>query len=95
MQGHSSALKLFWQSWIREYLPTITTRKKWNTPSHNFFAGGLLIIVHKKILQSNWLLERITEIHSKNNVIRIVKLKTKLCTYTIDQQQTYVCSKNH
>ena len=52
-------------------------------------------MVHKKILQSNWLLERISEIHSKDNVIRIVKLKTKLDTYTIDQQQTYVCSKNH
>ena len=37
----------------------------------------------KNIPRSNWLLARITEIYrSKDNVVRVVKLKTKFGTYT-------------
>ena len=33
--------------------------------------------------RSKWLLARVTEIHqSKDNVVRVVKLKTKFGTYT-------------
>ena len=77
------ALESFWQRWIREYLPIITTRKKWNIPTRNFVVGDLVLIADKNIPRSNWLLARITEIHrSKDNVIRVVKLKTKFGTYT-------------
>ena len=76
------ALTSFWERWIREYLPIITTRKKWNIPTRNFIAGDLVLIADKNIPRSNWLLARITEIHrSKDNVIRVVKLKTKSETY--------------
>ena len=84
-------LESFWQRWIREYLPIITTRKKWNIPTRNFLVGDLVLIADKNIPRSNWLLARITEIHrSKDNVIRVVKLKAKFGTYK-DQQRTYVC----
>ena len=77
------ALESFWQRWIREYLPIITTRKKWNIPTRNFVVGDLVLIADKNIPRSNWLLARITEIHrSKDNVVRVVKLKTKFGTYT-------------
>ena len=85
------ALESFWQRWIREYLPIISTRKKWNIPTRNFVVGDLVLIADKNIPRSNWLLARITEIHrSKDNVIRFAKLKAKFGTY-IDQQRTYVC----
>ena len=58
-------------------------RKKWNIPTRNFVVGYLVLIADKNIPRSNWLLARITEIHrSKDNVIRVVKLKTKFGTYT-------------
>ena len=57
------ALESFWQRWIREYLPIITTRKKWNIPTRNFVVGDLVLIADKNIPRSNWLLARITEIH--------------------------------
>ena len=77
------ALESLWQRWIREYLPIITTRKKWNIHTRNFVAGDLGLIDDKKIPQSNWLLARITEIHqSKDNVISVVKLKRKFGIYT-------------
>ena len=76
------ALQSFWQRWIREF-SIITTRKKWNIPTRNFAVGDLVLIADKKIPQSNCLLARITEIHrSKDNVVRVIKLKTKFGTYT-------------
>ena len=49
----------------------------------NLVVGDLVLIADKNIPQSNWLLGRITEIHpSKDNMIRLVKLKTKFETYT-------------
>ena len=58
-------------------------RKKWNIPTRNFVVGYLVLIADKNIPRSNWLLARITEIHRSNdNVIRVVKLKTKFGTYT-------------
>ena len=73
------ALMSFWQIWIREYLPIITTHKKWNIPTRNFVIGDLVLIADKNIPRSNWLLARITEMHrSKDNVTRVVKLKNKI-----------------
>ena len=77
------ALESFWQRWIREYLPIITTRKKWNIPTRNFVVGDLVLMADKNIPRSNWLLARIKDIYrSKDNVVRVVKLKTKFGTYT-------------
>ena len=77
------AMESFWQRCIREYLPIITTRKRLNIHTCNFVDGDLVLIADKKIPRSNRLLARITEIHrSKDNVIRVVKLKTKFGTYT-------------
>ena len=78
-----AALMLFWQRWMRENLPIIMTRKKWNIPTRNFVVRDLVLIAFKNIPRSNWLLAKVTEIHrSKDNVIRIVKLKTKFGAYT-------------
>ena len=77
------ALESFWQRWIREYLPIISTRKKWNIPTRNFVVADLVLMADKNIPRSNWLLARIKEIYrSKDNVVRVVKLKTKFGTYT-------------
>ena len=76
------ALESFWERWIREYLPIIATRK-WNIPTRNFVVGDLVLIADKNIPRYNWLLARITEIHrSKDNAVRVIKLKTKFGTYT-------------
>ena len=52
-------------------------------PTRNFIIGDLVVlIVDKNIPQPNWLLARITEIRrSKDNVIRVVRLKITFETY--------------
>ena len=47
-----------------------------------FVVGDLVLIADKNMPRSNWLLATITEIDwSKDNVIRVVKLRTKFGTY--------------
>ena len=52
-------------------------------PTRYFVVVDLVLIADQNIPRSNWLLATITEIHwSKDNVIRVVKLKTKFGTYS-------------
>ena len=74
---------MFWKRWVREYLPLLTQRQKWRTQIRNFKPGDLVLISNKDIPRSNWPLARILEIHrSEDNVVRVVKLKTKDGVYT-------------
>lgn len=43
------ALMSFWQRRVREYLPIITSRKKWDTTIHSYVAGDLVSISDKII----------------------------------------------
>ena len=47
------ALTSFWQRWICEYSPIITTPKTWNITTRDFVVGDLVLIADKNIPQSN------------------------------------------
>ena len=34
-----------WSQWLKEYLPDLIERKKWNLPSHNLSVGDLVLVV--------------------------------------------------
>ena len=89
------ALASFWQRWIREYLPIIKTRKKWNISTCNFVVGDLALIAGKNIPWSNWLLARITGIYpSKDNAIKVIKLKAKIGTFTRPAANLYLLEES-
>ncbi|KAJ8362064.1 hypothetical protein AAFF_G00399990 [Aldrovandia affinis] len=49
---------LFWKRWIREYLPLMQERNKWNNPKRNFSPGDL-VIVDDTAPRNSWLMGRI------------------------------------
>ena len=72
-----AAANMFWRRWVREYLPTLSIRKKWTTKPRNFEVGDLVIIQQKDVPRSYWPLGRIIEVYEgSNEVVRVVKLKT-------------------
>ena len=78
-----AATLLFWKQWVQEYLPLLTQRQKWRTQIRNFEQGDLVLISSKDIPRSNWPLARVLDIYQiKNDVIRVVKVKTKDGVYT-------------
>ena len=46
-------LTSFWQRWICEYSPIITTPKTWNITTRNFVVGDLVLIADKNVPQSD------------------------------------------
>ena len=74
---------MFWERWIKEYLPTLTDWKKWKVEGTDIKPGDLLILCDKNIKRCSWPLARVLEIiPSRNGRTRIVKIKTKDGIYT-------------
>ena len=68
----------FWKRWLSEYLPQLTRRTKWQENDRSVAVGDLIILKEEGIPRNKWPLARITEIMtSKDNVTRVVKVKTK------------------
>ena len=68
---------MFWRRWVREYLPILTIRRKWNSKSCNFKVGDLLIVMMKDMPRSHWPMGRVLERYGgSNDVLRVVKLNT-------------------
>ena len=69
---------MFWNRWIKEYLPLLTVRRKWTKNIRNFKVGDLILVAdNQNVERSKWPLGRVIEVFpSKDNVVRTVKIKT-------------------
>ena len=71
-----------WARWLREYLPTLIARKKWNQNTHNVKVGDLVLIVDEKTRRGDWPLARIMKTFpGKDDTIRVCEVKTKAGVY--------------
>ncbi|KAL7841272.1 hypothetical protein SRHO_G00249630 [Serrasalmus rhombeus] len=69
---------LFWKWWIREYLPIMQKRSKWNLIKRNFLPNDLVVIVDDKAPRNSWLLGRILKTFpDKQGLVRTALIKTK------------------
>lgn len=69
---------LFWKRWIREYLPTMQQRNKWNKIRRNFLPGDLVVIVDDSAPRNSWVLGRILKtLPGSKGLVRSVLVKTK------------------
>ena len=59
--------EMFWRRWVREYLPILTIRRKWNSKSRNFKVGNLVIVIMKNMPRSHWPVRRVLETHGSSN----------------------------
>ena len=78
--------KMFWRRFIREYLPSLQIRKKWNKVQRNLKQDDFLLVREDNIPRSYWPLVRVTETYpGKGGIVRSPKIKlpnsvlTKLC----------------
>ena len=68
---------LLWSRWVKEYLPTLTLRPKWNTPSPSLELGAVVLIVDPNGPRNSWpmgIIERVFP--GKDGVIRVVDVRT-------------------
>ena len=73
---------VFWRRWIREYLPTLQPRQKWNSVQPNLQLNDIVLVVDDTTPRSCWPLGRILEVyHNKSDgLVRSIKVKTKSTT---------------
>ena len=49
----------FWRRWRREYLPTLTTRRKWTEDGENIRPGALVLIAEDNVPRGMWSMARV------------------------------------
>ena len=71
-----------WNRWLKEYLPALIERKKWNLPSHNLSVGDLVLVIDEKTQRGDWPLGHVTRIFPrKDDTVRVCEVKTKCGLY--------------
>lgn len=81
---------LFWKRWIREYLPLLQERQKWNQKKKNLKPGDIVIIMDSSAPRGSWPLGRVLEaICDKKGLVRSARLKTK--TNILERPVTKLC----
>ena len=70
---------VFWRRWLKEYLPELQPRQKWNESCRNLASGDIVLIVDDTSLRSSWPLGRVIRVkrNSSDGFVRRVVLKTK------------------
>ena len=81
---------LFWQRWVKEYLPTLMKRPCWRTQKPNFVEGELVLVQDDDFKRGKWPLGRITKVMpGADDVVRMVEVKMRNATYTRPVSKLY------
>ena len=68
---------LFWKRWVKEYLPILQSRQKWNTVKRNVAEGDIVLVVEQNIPRGDWPLGRIIEVNrGRDGLVRSARVKT-------------------
>ena len=51
----------FWKRWMREWLPSLSTRSKWTTKQRDFKVGDVVVVIASDNPRGKWPLGRIVE----------------------------------
>uniref|UniRef100_A0AAZ1XPU5 CCHC-type domain-containing protein n=1 Tax=Oreochromis aureus TaxID=47969 RepID=A0AAZ1XPU5_OREAU len=69
---------LFWKRWVKEYLPQLQERQKWQRIGRNFIPGDVVIIVDDSAPRNSWVTGRVVEaISDGKGLVRQIRVKTK------------------
>ena len=72
---------LFWNRWVKEYLPLLQERQKWNDIKRNMKVGDIVLIVDSNAPRNSWLMGVVQEtIPDSSGFVRQVKVKTQTNT---------------
>ena len=72
-----AATEKFWRRWLKEYLPTLTEKKRWQVENRNFKIGDLVLISDENMHRSDWPLAKIIKIRPcREDVVQVLKVKT-------------------
>jgi hypothetical protein len=75
----------FWRRWIREYLPSLTERKKWLHGQKNLNVGDIVIVIESDTHRGKWPIARVTEVFAgPDGLVRSAKVRLRSPTNTTE-----------
>ena len=71
-----------WRRWLKEYLPTLITRKKWNKDSRNVSVDDVVLLMAEDAPRGFWPLGVVQEVtKGVDGVVRSALVRTAAGTY--------------
>ena len=71
----------YWSRWIKEYVPMLQERQKWNFQRRNLKPNDLVLVVDENHPRGHWLLARVTKVHhGQDGLVRSAEVKTRTGT---------------
>lgn len=71
----------FWKRWLREYIPALQERQKWNRIRRNAEVGDIVLLIDHSIPRGKWLLGRVLKTFpGRDGLVRTVEVKTQSST---------------
>ena len=72
----------FWHRWLREYLPTLLPRKKWNSENCIVNKLDIVLIVDAQVPRNMWKIGKVISVYpGAEGVVRVAKIATKTGEY--------------
>lgn len=69
---------VFWRRYLREYLPQLQKRQKWDKAAANLKSGDVVLVVDYSVPRNQWCLGRIVDVFpGSDGLIRSVQVRTK------------------
>lgn len=69
---------LFWKRWVREYLPLLQERQKWQKKRRCLNVGDIVTIMYASAPRGSWPLARVFEVFpDRQGLVHSVNLQTK------------------
>jgi transposase InsO family protein len=69
---------IFWNRYLKEYLPLLNKRQKWLVPKPNLRVGDLVLMHEDNVPRGAWPLARVTQVRkSSDDLVRTIVLRTK------------------
>ncbi|MEL7342708.1 MAG: hypothetical protein AAGM67_19645, partial [Bacteroidota bacterium] len=68
---------VFWKRWLKEYIPNLQIRQKWNKECRNFKKDDIVLVTDETMPRGSWPLGRILEVKAgRDGLVRTVIVKT-------------------
>ena len=73
---------VFWRRWLKDYLPTLQRRSKWQKTTRNMKVGDVVVVCDYTLPRNVWKLGRVVEVMAGNDgAVRSVKIRTAKSEY--------------
>ena len=64
-----------WQRWLREWLPTLNSRRQWQKEQRNLSVGDVVVVVSPDAPRGDWPLGRVLEVFpGRDGLMRVAKV---------------------